>query len=355
MMDFIVKKITNYIVDKKIKPQMTSNRISLSQDIEVLKKLREELIQKDLELNISKVEWDRTFDAIIDDIIIINKEGVVTKANKSFIYYVKSLNGRWKEVIGRSWSDIREEIGITTPCIVNKCLEDGTYQEAVITLHNRTYSVLANPVFDSEGAIQSVIRVSRDITKIEQQKQRLDRRGRIFESISNMTQLLMDHKNWDNALSEILKILGEAVGASRVYIFTNEVKEDRVCANLSEMWVDKDMNGCMMTECVNYSLLPSWKEDLEVGNTVEGKIKECMKCKDKESCIHLNNIEVCAVPIFSDKKWWGFIGFDYDSKIKQWKEEDEAILRIAADIIGGVIHHRDRYYKCLNNNGKCND
>jgi len=350
MLDFLVKKVTNYIVDTKIIPNHQKEKSSssgISDEIQTLKELQEELLKRDEELRLSRVEWDRTFDAIIDNIVIIGKGRTVLKANRSFIDCIRKNDGNWKELIGRPWNDVRQEMGMTAPCIVDKCFVEGVYQESVLYIGDRIYSVLTNPVHDINGNIQSVVRVSRDITKMEQQKQKIDRRGRIFEAISNMSKTLVDHSHWDTALSDILRYLGESVEAKRAYIFTNEVKEDRICANLNDVWVDSSIKGCAMTECVNYSLLPTWKEDLEMGNTVEGKIQECLHCPDKERCVHLSNVEICAVPIFANKKWWGFIGFDYDSKIKKWKDDDEAILRVAADIIGGVVHHRERYYKCL--------
>lgn len=351
MIDYLTKLISGYILKNETKHSSCNTKDrkdGISIDIETLRKLKDELVRRDEELKISKIEWDKTFDAIIDDIIIINTDGVITKANKSFLYHLESLGVSWKDVIGKKWSDIRLDMGINTTCIVDECLKTGHYQENIITIGNRTYSVLANPIFDSDGDISSVVRVSRDITKIEQQRLKIDRRGRIFEAISSMSKLLVNHENWEDAISEILKLLGESTKASRAYIFSNEVKEDRVCANLSNVWVSEIKTPCRMTECVSYELLPEWKKDLEIGNTIEGRFKDCDECKDKESCIHLNDTIVCAVPIFSNKKWWGFIGFDYDSKMKQWKEEDEAILRVAADIIGGVLYHRDRYYKCMN-------
>lgn len=352
MLDFLAKKITNYIVKTRIEPKLHKGDDEISKHLKELKELREILIQRDEELRTSKIEWDKTFDAIIDDIVIINCDGVLTKANKSFIYHIESLGGLWKEVIGKNWSDIRIELGIDVniPCVVDKCINEGTYQEDIISYNNRTFSVVANPVYDNSGNLISIVRVSRDITKLEQQKHKIDRRGRIFEAISKMSRVLVDHEKWDNALSEILKYLGESVGASRAYIFENEIKDNRMCANLIDIWINADDPNCDMAECINYDLIPEWRKGMEVGDTVEGHIKDCTVCPEKEECMRLNDTIVCAVPIFANKQWYGFIGFDYDTKTKAWKEDDEAILRTAADIIGGVIYHRNRYYNCLDKN-----
>lgn len=355
VMSFINKlsnRIANFIINSQLKNSKDTHKKieGIAKDIEILKQLKDELVQREQEIKKNLIEWDKTFDAIIDDIVIIDSEYIVRKANKSFLFYIDQLGGSWREVIGCNWKEIRDKLGLTnTECIVGRCFEEEQYQEAIVDIRGRTYSVLANPIFNTDGKITSVVRVSRDITKMEQQKQKIDRRGRIFEAISKMSKVLVEHEKWDIALHEVLKQLGEAVGASRTYLFKNTINDNRLCADLIDEWFN--VESCSMTECINYDTLPQWRHDMELGQSVEGRIKECLHCEDKDQCVGLNELIVCAVPIFSNKNWWGFIGFDYNTDIKKWKEEDETLLRIASDIIGGVIHHRDRYYNCLNGRG----
>lgn len=344
----LTNKIVNFIINRQLQVDDSVCRKieGISKDIQVLRELKDELIEKDKELKNSKVEWDKTFDAIIDDITIINPDLIVTKANKSFLVHHHEVCVECVSPIGRSWNDIRNELKIETVCIIAKCFKDKVYQETTMNILDKTYSVLANPIFDDNDNIISVVRVARDITNLEQQKQKIDRRGRIFEAISEMSKTLVSHEIWHEALTNVLNQLGKSVGASRTYIFKNVVNDDRLCADLMGEWVN--IESCHMTECINYDTLPDWKYGMESGKAVEGRIKECLHCPDKDTCIGLNDLIVCAVPIYSNKKWWGFIGFDYNTDIKKWKEEDEALLRVASDIIGGVIFHRDRYFKCLN-------
>jgi hypothetical protein len=104
-----------------------------------------------------------------------------------------------------------------------------------------------------------------------------------------------------------------------------------------------------ITDCIRYDLIPDWQSKMEHGLPVDGNLVDCNTCKYKEDCGYHDEVLVCAVPIFVKGEWWGFVGFDYQNGTRQWKDEDETLLRIAADIIGGVIYHRKRYYESINN------
>lgn len=325
----------------------------IAQDIYNLKQLREEIKAKDEEIRRRKVEWDRTFDAIIDNIVIINDYRVITKVNKSFVQCVRDEGGSWTELIGMPWEDFHRMMGIPTEdeCIVEKCFETKVPQERTFERGSGTYSICTNPIFDNKRNVISVVRVSRDITKYEAQKKTLARRSRLFAAISQMSRTLTNHDNWENALDDILKELGEAVGAHRVYIFDNVQREERLCAELSGVWVNPETNDCVsganLTDCINYDTIPSLRDSMEHGNTIQTTIPQCDICPERLHCICSEDVIVSAVPIFANKVWWGFIGFDYHNGHRKFKNEDETILRIAADIIGGVIYRRRKYFESL--------
>lgn len=352
--DRLSLKIGSYIANN-IKHDKHDDKIKgISEDISILKELHRELVKKDEELKLSKIEWDRTFDSIIDNIVIIDKNRCISKYNKSFEKCLIS-EGLSPDVVGVKWDIFKDMLNIpTNKCSVLECFDKGEPVDVIIPVGGKIYSVTSNPIKDDiTDEVLSVIRISRDITAIENQKSKIERRSNIFESIARMSAIVVNHDNWEVAIQEILSILGGAVSAGRVYMYHNEFKNNRLCAIMDSEWTnDHIVYYDSILDCINYDTVPDLMADMLDGKSVKGSIPPCHMCDDYNtegicSCQHNYDLMVNAVPIYSDKKWWGFIGFD--SYIdRPWTTDDESLLRIAADIIGGVIYHRKRYFDAIN-------
>jgi hypothetical protein len=333
----------------------------IKKELSELDGLRETLIKTEEELAKTKLEWDRTFDSIVDNIVLIDRDRCISKANNSFYCCVEKEIGH-VEFIGMNWKDFKVIADVAyEPCLVDECFNTGFHKEGLVTMGKKIYHVTANPIHtitDSSKEIVGVVRISRDVTKYRKTREQLERRSNIYNAISQMSKTLVNHEDWSGAVNLILGDLGRAIGASRVYIFKNEIREDRICSVKQNVFHNSNIRNCeagTITDCLNYHLMPDWQSKMQHGLSVEGNLVECNLCPQKHQCICADDVLVCAVPIFVDKKWWGFIGFDYMNGTRVWKDEDETLLRIAADILGGVIFHRGRYWDVLNGLEECED
>jgi len=332
----------------------------ISQDLDILEELRQELIKKDCELEKSRLIWDRTFDSVEDNIVLIDVDRRIKKGNDAFYHSVEMEVGH-VEFIGMLWKEFKDISEIPNDiCIVDKCFDTGVRQEAIINMHGRMFQVTVHPIYtviDDKKDLVGVVRSSRDITIAELEKVKLARRSNIYHAISEVTKTLMNHSNWDDAMSLVMGDMGRAIGASRVYIFKNKVKDGYICSMRQHVYTNISVSQCAsgLVECVNYDLIPEWSSRMAHGLSATGDIIECHLCDKQYECTCKGDVSVCAVPIFVDKKWWGFIGFDYTNGTRIWKDEDETLLRIAADILGGVIYHRDRYWNIVDAVVDCED
>jgi hypothetical protein len=351
---FVVKQHNSHVKDGDHKIE------GIAQEIDILRELKEELVRKEKEIERQRLEWDRTFDSIIDNIVIIDKNRCISKINRSFLACVREHRGPWDSLVGMPWDEFKEDVGLPTEIdSVGECFSTGLPSEATIDLRHGVFSVVANPIIDEETEeVIGVVRISRDITKIEYQKKKLERRASIYNAISEMSKTLVNHDDWNEAVKLILDELGVAIGASRVYIFRNIHREDRICSVLQHCFHNEKYRDCTansITECINYNTMIDWKESMERGEGVQGNLVDCQICPMKQRCSCVDEVLVSAVPIFVDRKWWGFIGFDYMNGTRKWKDHDETLLRIAADILGGVIYHRGRYWNTLSELEGCED
>ena len=353
---YAVKTHNNHVRDNDSKIE------GISQEIDILRELQCEILKRDKEIERQRLEWDRTFDSIIDNIVLIDNTRCISKINRSFVSCVREAVGPWDSLIGMPWQDFKEDMNMDeTICYVEDCFKTKKSIEGVIKIGCSMYSIIVNPIFDDHDVLVGVVRISRDITKINYQKSKLERRSGINQAISKMSKILVNHDNWGEAVDTVLGDLGEAIGANRVYVFKNFNRGDMICSTLQHYFRSdiyrtyKECEDELMVECINYDLVPQWQNEMVHGNSVMGNITECKKCPQIQRCDGIADVIVSAVPIFVDGVWWGFIGFDYKNNIKRWKDDDEAMLRIAADILGGVIYHRCRYWDAVSNLESCEE
>lgn len=362
----VIDRVSRKIADKLISAHQKERSKEkckiegIKDDIFFLKELQQKLQDREKELELEKVEWERTFDSILDNIVIIDSDGTIRKTNKSFDNCYHEETGMVDSVIGRNIFEITKRMGVeASACPVHKCIENNEYQESMVYFNfkNRVYHVIANPIINPDGELVSVVRISRDITKIHEQNRKLQRRSRLFRAVSEMSKVLVDHENFEPAIQIVLKELSSAVGANRSYIFKNEHINNKLHAVLESEWHEDDISPIKKGSVASiYSYddnIPIWKDNMECGQSICGDAASCLigcviPCEDKHKVKSL-----CVVPIYIKKNWWGFIGFDDCSADREWTHEEETILRIAADIIGGVLYHRRRYFECLDKIENC--
>ena len=107
--------------------------------------------------------FDAIFDAIHDDLLISDGEGVVLRVSPAF---EERYGVDQERVVGKSVYELEAE-GIFKPSVIAKVLE----KKEKITMQQknsrkRNIVVTATPVFDEKGRIRLVVSYSRDITEM---------------------------------------------------------------------------------------------------------------------------------------------------------------------------------------------
>ena len=131
--------------------------------------------------------FDAIFDAIHDDLLISDGEGIVLRVSPTFedVYGVEK-----DRVVGRSVFELETE-GVFKPSIIAKVLqrrEKITMQQRNRT--NRRIVVTATPVFGDDGEIKLVVSYSRDITEmVELQNQYMQLENKIEQYTEEIDQL----------------------------------------------------------------------------------------------------------------------------------------------------------------------
>lgn len=182
-----------------------------------------------------------------------------------------------------------------------------------------------------------LVGVSRKIDERKRQEQKIMHRLRYEESISLCSSALL-HRNED-ALSKTINYILHGTEASRVYIFENFIDRDNnlsmrqtheVCAKNVKSEMDNPLLQHLryMEDGFN-----RWKEILQENKILSGNVSD-FPILEKKILEAQNTKSILVIPIWVNRMWYGFIGFD-DVKIeKKWNLEDIKLLKTVAEMIG---------------------
>jgi PAS domain S-box-containing protein len=209
--------------------------------------------------------------------------------------------------------------------------------------NGNTLYVLENAItmYDDEGKPiyydGSVI----DISKQKQAENILKKRLKIEQMVSKVsTELInIEPEKLDKKIENAMAQIGEFTNVDRVYIFLFDENKQfmnnayEFCA--SEVTPEKEN-----LQQLPVSFFPWWMEKLNRFETIHIPIVSDMprEASAEKEILESQNIQsVLVIPLVSNAKLYGFIGFDSVKKQKAWDEEDIMLLHLVGEIFINAI------------------
>ncbi|MGM0565661.1 MAG: PAS domain S-box protein [Bacteroidota bacterium] len=164
--------------------------------------------------------------------------------------------------------------------------------------------------------------------------------AKLIDAISFSSDKILQKKNWEENIYEVLENLGQITGVSRVYIFENDYddygslvmsqRHEWVAPGISSLMDDED------TQKIPYRLSSSIHKSLARKEHFTGRIED-LETPLQEILQKQNVRSILLTPIFIEESWYGFIGFDDSEETRKWEKETILILKSIANIIGTAI------------------
>lgn len=202
----------------------------------------------------------------------------------------------------------------------------------------------------------NIIAIFNDVTTIEKQKKRLKERVKFEHTIFTISRLLL-RKN-ENAINQSLKHALELSKASRIYIFENFVDKrgDLCMRQIYEQCatgVQSELDNPELQKLSYSKWSDGWKEILEKdeiiyrnSDTFSEKVRKIMEPQNIES--------ILLIPIWCDKNWFGFVGFDNTNGYRKWNDADIKLLRIYSELLGIYFQNLKNEKSIINKNKELN-
>ncbi|MDR7608235.1 MAG: EAL domain-containing protein [Armatimonadota bacterium] len=173
--------------------------------------------------------------------------------------------------------------------------------------------------------------------------ERTERAAEILQACLRMAEWLLASPACEEGnCEELLRLLGEAAGVSRVYVFENHVAADGTlltsqrhewCAPGIEPQADNpDLQDFPWEE----GGFGRWVRLMREGQPVYGLVRDFPPAE--RAVLEAQQIRsLAAVPIFAHGRWWGFVGFDDCWEDRAWAPEEISALRLAARLLGAAL------------------
>ncbi len=141
----------------------------------------------------------------------------------------------------------------------------------------------------------------------------------------------------------VLKCLGEGLGADRVYIFETYVRDGAVLASQRFEWcrpgIAPQQDNPELQDVEVERLYPRWLSRLRADQSINGAVSGFPE-SERDLLKQQQILSLIAVPVNLRGCLWGFLGLDAVRSERQWSPAEERVLRLTAAALGAAIEQQ---------------
>jgi len=178
-----------------------------------------------------------------------------------------------------------------------------------------------------------------DISLRKEAEAMISLREAMMEAVSLAAGQFLKESSWEHNIPGILGSIGQAADVSRVFVFMNYTDENScIYSSRCYEWTAPDVTPQIDNPALQHILLEEaglgrWEETLGKGHSLSGHLVDFPE-SEKRILGGQQIFSIAMVPIFVDRQWWGFIGFDECRHERTWRGTELDALHALANIFG---------------------
>ncbi|RZS94727.1 histidine kinase N-terminal 7TM domain-containing protein [Cecembia calidifontis] len=305
---------------------------------------------------INPIAFKTIFDNLSDGILIIDESGEIIAQNRRAQYILDTIlpNKKFTAIhqITQSWTDLAE---LFLPEQAKKLFEfylekDGRYYLAFLKKITegedvnikRTQYLFFRDITSQKQAEE---RIRANEQKLQSINTSLLRNEKMLTSIAFATKELLSNADFQKATQKAITILGDGAGADRAYLFENSMDEEGNYFSSqrfewSALGVPPEIDNPELQNLPISLFGESMKFLLE--NEVYFNIVSKIEDEGLKGLLESQGIKsILLIPIFVEKRFWGFVGFDDCQKEREWSEAETALLISFAESISNAVERKN--------------
>ena len=162
----------------------------------------------------------------------------------------------------------------------------------------------------------------------------------LLDVLAGLAGLLSRGRSID--LGSTLRLIGEAVGVDRMYLFENDVEPETGRTRCTQRFewahtsVSPEIDNPTLVQLAYADASDVLEDVLRRGEAFAGVTRE-LEPKLRAVLEPQGILSVCLVPVMIDEQLWGFVGFDDCHCEREWTAEEVTFLQLIAAIVGGSV------------------
>jgi len=174
------------------------------------------------------------------------------------------------------------------------------------------------------------------------------------KAISSISSSFVYYRDIDKAIDYSLRELGLLSGADRTYVF---LLHDNVAMSNTHEWCREGVTPQRDSlQNLDISLFPWWMEQLKAGKTINiDSVKEmdANVAAAEKTILEQQDIQsLVVIPLMSEKKLKGFIGFDNLNEATSWSQSNLNLLGITAQLITNALEKKQAEHELRMNENR---
>jgi PAS domain S-box-containing protein len=254
-------------------------------------------------------------------------------------------NGLEGDIVGKQHYDLIPEIPerwrqIHRECLAgatNQCEED-PFRRADGSLDWVRWEI--HPWHEGNGAIGGIVMFSETITDRVNARLDLERSQAILQATGRSAEVFLKATDWQEAVPQILSLLGKATGAERICLFENTRDEPNHTGRFRFDWQGENAPAAARDSVSDIDwtqpALAGWVQGFEQGDPITGPIEQLDAAA--LNCLRREGLKSTLIlPLRVENSWFGVLCFDKYSSACTSNESEYFALRGAADNLAAAI------------------
>ena len=224
-----------------------------------------------------------------------------------------------------------------------------------LVIENGINGIISEPI-NTEHFVEVVLNQIKGIRHLKEMKlsetrrfkaeQDYDKSKRILLVISQASAVFFSSGFNEKTVNDVLKLIGEVIDASRVYINKNNIiKNEEFTSRVYEWSAPGIMpaigNLSVSNRPIENSGFVRWVDVMKKHRGyITGLVKD-FTLSEQDRLKEHGIKSILALPTFVNDLWWGFIGIDDCLHEKSWTEPEITALEALANNFGAAIQKRD--------------
>lgn len=197
-----------------------------------------------------------------------------------------------------------------------------------------------------EGRCLYLYGTIQDIDEQVKSENQLIQKEQMLSAISKATDELLSNRNLYEAISKSLELIGKAADVDRVYFFENSMDEKGRVLTSSQRFewssegIEPQINNPELQD-VPIGFFGEFLDPLEKGEIFKAILSKMPDDSSTRQFLENQNIKsILAIPIFNEKGFWGFTGYDECKFERHWSAAELSLLKSFANSISNAIDRK---------------